>query len=111
VTLRRGAVVRFRCSRRIGEYKAAGNIAYDAVVCFRRKRKVSISDDSDRSSHGLARYKGYREERRKGCWTARDLARRVRKIVISDRLTPREISLFLVRGERQGFLLMEMEKI
>lgn len=41
-------------------------------------------------------------ERRKGCWTARDLARRVRKIAISDRLTPREISLFPVRGGEEG---------
>jgi len=25
-------------------------MAYDTAVCFRRKRKVSISDDGDRSS-------------------------------------------------------------
>lgn len=48
--LRRRPIVRFRCSRRIGEYKAAGNMAYDTALCFRRKRKVSISDDGDRSS-------------------------------------------------------------
>lgn len=68
--LRCGPVVRFRCSRRIGEYKAAGNMAYDTAVCFRRKRKVSISDDGDRSLLSRTRTSRLREVpgegRRKG---------------------------------------------
>lgn len=59
--LRHGPVVHFRCSRRIGEYKAAGNMAYDTAVCFRRKRKVSISDDGDRSSLSRTRTSRARE--------------------------------------------------
>lgn len=50
----------------------------------------------------------------KGVGPARDLARRVRKIAISDRLTPREISAFLqLRGKERNscLLLMGMEKI
>lgn len=83
-------------------------MAYDMAVCFRRKRKVSISDDGDRSSllrTRTSRIKAGSGEGWKGCRTARDLARRVRKIAISDRLTPREISPFLVRGGKREAML------
>lgn len=69
---------------------------YVAAVCFRRKREVSISDDGDRSS--LARTGNVSQGRTgKGVGLQGISQGGVRKIAISDRLTPREISLLLGR--------------
>lgn len=83
-------------------------MAYDTAVCFRRKRKVSISDDGDRSSLSRTRTSRVRMaagREGKGVGLRGSLTRRVRKIAISDRLTPREISPFLVRGGKREAVL------